>query len=346
MTRRILLFWLLLVSFVFLEAREEDPADPPDSPPESRVFPVSLLLEAAEAAGDGGALWNPGWPPEMPPDAFRLQGRGEALLLSAEVSLVPADSPAMAAYRFSRDKEGRVGEFPFLFGRELFQAEFSYNGESLVESVLLTGPGETDSLDLEVLEWEDSRPSLIRVLWGEDYSFIRIQRKPGGILEAWYDAEGQIFGAYDFTLAPQAGGDRIVSYRLRGKDGEESCDYDSRGFVTGISGHLGNFSVVYYLEDLPRYWDYRPAASDQEDAGALAPGAYSLRWDVKTSLLHGLAGQAGEGADSVDCRYEYTLDEAGNWIERREIRMIRRLGLLLPSPGPIIRRVLEYGGEE
>jgi hypothetical protein len=264
-----------------------------------------------------------------------------------EVSIAQAGSPAQAAYRFSRDREGRVGEFPFFLDREFFQAEFSYNEDSLITAVLLKGPGEADPLNLDVLEWEVSRPSLIRVLWGETYSFVSIQRKPGGILEAWYDAEGQLFEACDFTTAPQAGRERIVSYDLRGKGGEKRYYYDSRGLVTGISGPLGNFSVLYYLEDLPLYRDYRPASSGQDDdTDVPASGAYSLSWDEKTFLLLGLSGTPGEGTDSVDSRYAYTLDQKGNWIERRETRMIRRLGLLVPSAGMTIKRDLEYYEEE
>jgi hypothetical protein len=341
MVRRILLFVVFLVPCAFAEDREEDAPEPP----ELQSFPVSLLLEAVETAGGGGPLWRPDWPPEIPPDAFSPRGRGGAL--SVEVSIVPADSPVQAVYRFSRDRQGRVGEFPFLLNRELFQAELSYNQDSLVSAVLLKGPGETEPLHLEVLEREASRPSLIRVLWGEAYSFVFIQKKPGGILEAWYDGEGQLFEAYDFTAALQAGGERIASSRLRGKGEEENYYYDSRGLITGISGSSGDFSVLYYLDDLPRYRDYYPAPSLRKDGEFFALGAYSLSWDEKTFLLLGLSAEApGAGTEPVDCRYDYILDEKGSWIERREIRMIRRLGLLVPSPGSLIKRVLEYEDEE
>ncbi|MDR2070391.1 MAG: hypothetical protein LBP81_03100 [Treponema sp.] len=337
MIRRILLFFAFLVSFAPAKAQEEDPPETP----EHATFPVSLLLETAETAGGAEPLWRPDWPMELPPDLFRGRGGGSPFL-SVEAAILPAGSEAQRVYRFARDREGRVREFPFLLGRVFFQAEFSYNDESLAAAIVLKGPGEADLLDLEVLEWEDSRPSLIRVLQGESYAFVFIQRKAGGILEAWYDTEGRLLEAYDFTLAPQAGGDRIVSCRLRGNGGEERYDYDGRGFVTGISGSPGDFSVLYYLEDLPRYREYRPAASGEEDPGAPAPGVYSLRWDEKAFLLSLSGIASGKDADPVDCRYEYTLDEGGNWIERREIRMIRGLGLLIPSPGVTIRRILEY----
>jgi hypothetical protein len=339
MVRRILLFLALLVPCAFAEDREENAPEPP----ELQSFPLSLLLEAAETAG-GGPLWRPDWPPEIPPDAFRPRGRGGAL--SAEVSIAPADSPVQTVYRFSRDRQGRVGEFPFLLNRELFQAELSYNQDSLLSAVILKGPEETEPLHLEVLEREASRPSLIRVSWGETYSFVFIQKKPGGIIEAWYDEEGRLFEAYDFTAALQAGGERIVSVKLRGKGGEENYHYDSRGLITGISGSSGDFSVLYYLEDIPLYWDYYPAPSLRDGGKFPGSGAYSLNWDEKTCLLLGLSAKAPEDdAEQVDCRYDYILDEKGSWIERREIRLIRRLGLLVPAPGILIKRVLEYEDE-
>jgi hypothetical protein len=275
---------------------------------------------------------------EFPPDAFRLRGRGVPLL-SVEVLILPVDVSNQRTYRFSRDGEGRVREFPFLLGPEILQAELSYHGESLAAAALLRGAGGTELLNFEVLEREDSRPFLIRVSRDGTYFFVFIQKKPGGILEAWYDEEGLLLEAYDYAAAPHAGGERIVSYGLRARGGEERRYYDSRGLVTGVSGPGGDFSVLYYLEDLPLYWDCRPAASPG--------GAYSFRWDEKTSLLLGVSGEAaGEDQDSVDFRYDYALDEQGGWIERREIRLIRRLGLLTPSPGTTVKRVLKYGEEE
>jgi hypothetical protein len=356
----------LLVPLALGEAQEEAPSGESGAP---GIFPVSLLLEAAETA----ALWQPDWP--LPPDAFRPQNR-EAPFLGAEVSISAPDGSgeAPAVYRFVRDGEGRVRECPFLLEGEPVQAEFSYNSEFLAAAITLRHLAEGEdpegaSLELEVLRWEASRPSLIRVLAGGTYSFVFIQRKAAGILETWHDTEGRLLGAYDFTLAPQAGGERIVSSRLRGSGGGEGERryYDSRGLVTGISGPHGNFAVLYYLDDLPRYWDYRPAPPEQEapsDGEAPsegeappAPAAWSLDWDEKTFLLMGLSSSPpfaaeeeapGEAAAAlpVDCRYEYTLDERGNWIERREIRMIRTLDLLVPSRGVTIRRNLEYGEEE
>jgi ABC-type taurine transport system ATPase subunit len=48
----------------------------------------------------------------------------------------------------------------------------------------------------------------------------------------------------------------------------------------------------------------------------------------------------GEG--DVNFIYEYDFDERGNWIERREIRMIRSMGHFISTQGTVFRRILEY----
>jgi hypothetical protein len=345
MSRRVFLVWAFLVFSAFAAytggAQETER-------PGGETFPAALLFEAAESAVAGEPLWRPGWPPELPPDAFRARG---PFLLSAE--LVTGE----AAYRFRRDREGRVREFPFLLGRELLQAELSYGDEGpLVAGVRLYSPlfpeapaGELWSLD--VLENEDARPALIRVSRGGSYSFILLQRGNGRIVETWYDEAGELLALYDFTLMSS----RLVSCTMRREEGgqEERYFYDSRGLVTGVSGPRGEFSVLYYLEDLPRYWEYTPAAASPEPPqsavsdgeGAAGPdnaGRYAFQWDEKGFLVRLLGRAEGEDHDSIDSRYEYTLDEKGNWIERREINMIRRLGRLVPVEGALLTRNLEY----
>ncbi|MCL2320427.1 MAG: hypothetical protein FWC45_10105, partial [Treponema sp.] len=114
---------------------------------------------------------------------------------------------------------------------------------------------------------------------------------------------------------------------------------------TGIAGPGGLFGVLYYREDLPRYWERLPrtgmAGGTKDREGA---GNFSLQWDEEGSLVRISYRTASPGTfeSPVEYRYDYTLDERGNWIERREIRMIRRLGLLVPLPGITFTRVLEY----
>jgi hypothetical protein len=88
--------------------------------------------------------------------------------------------------------------------------------------------------------------------------------------------------------------------------------------------------------------DPEPPAADPEAAGLEQARAYVFQWDEKGFLVRLLGRAGGEAQDSIDSRYEYTLDEKGNWIERREINMIRRLGLLVPVQGAALKRNLEY----
>jgi hypothetical protein len=93
--------------------------------------------------------------------------------------------------------------------------------------------------------------------------------------------------------------------------------------------------VHFYREDLPRYWERRPVSEADE------AGNFSLQWDEANFLVR-IRGEPENSGSFVDYRYEYELDEKGNWIERRETRMIRAFDLLVPSPGITIKRVLEY----
>jgi hypothetical protein len=312
------------------------------------TFSAALLLKTAEAAG--GALWRPDWPPELPPDAFRALRPGEGpVFLSAELLF---DS---VVYRFSREQDGRVKELPFLLKGELIQAKFFYNDDSLITRVVLESagsgegdPGDIHSWVLEVLEYEDSRPSFLMVSRAGAYSFVLLKRTEGEILEAWYDPEAEILAVHEYTLRDRAA--QILSFSRDAPDAagsDERYYFDSRGLLTGISGSSGEFSVLYYLEDLPRYWEYRPAAAPgAEEADAVPKGGrYSFQWDEK-GLLVRLTGTIGEDGEPLDRRYEYTLDERGNWIERREIRMVPYMDLLAPLQGPVIKRNLVYGNDE
>jgi hypothetical protein len=269
MYRRILFLLVLFFPLAFAGAGGQDlPGEAGETDSAGyETFSAALLLKTAEAAG--GALWRPDWPPELPPDAFRALRPGEGpVLLSAELLF------GSAVYRFSRERDGRVKELPFLLNGELIQAKFSYNDDSLITGLVLESAGsgegaprDTELRDinpwiLEVLEYEDSRPSFLRVSRAEVYSFVLLKWRDRGILETWYDEEGGALAVYDFKL--REGGD-ISSLKTRrdGSDlqpsdlqsGEDETwyHYDSRGLLTGISGSSGDFSVLYYLEDLPRY---------------------------------------------------------------------------------------------
>jgi len=289
-----------------------------------------LVLEAAEFAGTG--TWRPDWPLELPPDAFTVAtGEISGITLEGEDWLLT----------FRYDSNGKLLEFPFMLNNRMTQVKLDRDKKPT--EMTLTFPSAEEPWKLEFLEYHDSNPEgfphLVRGLRGNVWYFIYISWGINEITEIWYNEQGNLLEAYRFSVA-NVGQNRRIRAILDFKDLDNSsgtgCYYDSWGFVTEIFGPGGVYKVLNYREALPRYWERRPAQGDTGGAGE-----FYMQWDVNGFLVR-MTERAGESNDPVDFRYEYTLDERGNWIERREIQMFRQFGLLVPSPGTIFKRVLEY----
>jgi len=234
---------------------------------------------------------------------------------------------------------------------EIAQAALVYNELSEIQEIAITFPSGDDPWNLEFLEYRNTFPYLVRACCGDGTSdtgvwyFIYFSWGVSEILETWYDENGKAVGIYGFTLAEVGRKPRIrvvKAYSAESDDSDTELFYDSRGLVTGVSGPTGVFNVLYFRDDSPRYWEYRPVAKDAgDDSETLIVGNFTLQWD-EMGLLRRLSGEDESNNQLLDCRYEYTLDEMGNWIERRETRRIRDLGFLVPAPGNTISRILEY----
>jgi len=338
-TRRFLC--LLCLSF-FLSTLHAQSSNA-DNQADNYIFPLALVLEWAEYAS---GLWKPDWPLEIPPDAFKVQ--------SGEISACEIVSDDFTI-DFKIDEAGRAEIFPLMLNGEIAQAALVYNDLSEIQEIAITFPSGDNPWDLEFLEYRNSFPYLVRAYSGGaegaagSWYFIYYSWGIREILETWYDETGKALGVYGFTLAEV--GKKLRIWTIKDYSAPTSADsdtdlfYDSRGLVTGISGQAGSFNVLFFREDSPRYWERLPtedsAAGDNTTGGNLVTsGKFTLQWD-EAGLLRRLSGEDDKG-QLLDCRYEYTLDEMGNWIERQETRRIRDLGLLVPAPGTTIRRILEY----
>jgi hypothetical protein len=231
--------------------------------------------------------------------------------------------------------EGRVEEFPIMLNGVMAQAGVSYSRGSEILGISLTFTpmgAEEESAEpakFEVLEYMDSYPSMVRCSRGDAWYFISLSRGGDGIIETWYDEEGKYIGAYGYTFGKIGNDSRIRFCRdYSNPEGVTEYHYDSRLLVTESLGPGGVYKVLFYRDDLPRYWEYRPNGE--------TGGKYTLQWDEQGLLLQ----ITGDG--EIYRRYEYTLDGKGNWIERQEFRMTRQSELWVPVPGAAIRRVLEY----
>ena len=304
-----------------------------------RIFPLARLFEDAEYAGDSRGAWQPDWPPELPPDSFRIIS-GKAVRITVEgedYSLV-----------YSRGPDGLVEEFPVALNGVMCRAGIVRDGAKIRElEIAFPEHDGGENWNFEVIEYDDPFPSLVRGSRGVNWYFIFLARGGNEIRETWYDMDGVFLGAYGYSLMEIGDKRRIHLVRdLADPSGAVLTErhYDSRGFLTDSLGFEGVYKALYFREDLPRYWEYRPgqaALSDLPETGA----KYTLQWDEAAFLVR-MTGEDVSGAAFSDSRYEYTLDSGGNWIERREIRMERHSGLLAPARGTVLSRVLEYGKPE
>ena len=287
------------------------------------IFPLALVLEGALHAGDAGA-WRPDWPFELPPDAFTV--------LAGEISRARIVGEGYTL-NLAFNSDGRVEEFPFMLNGRMTQVSLAYNDAMEIRELTIAFHStEEDPWFIEFLEHRDSFPVLARGFRMNAWYFIYITWGLDEILETWYDVEGNLLGIYSFLLANIGQDRRIrVVQDFSAPDGNIEFHFDSRGLLTDISGTNGFFRALYFREDLPRFWERRPVAGD-----SLGAGNFSLQWDVNGVLLR------ITGGPQINFQYEYTFDERGNWIERREIRMIRSLGHFVPTQGTVFRRVLEY----
>ncbi|MDR2110138.1 MAG: hypothetical protein LBP32_02400 [Spirochaetaceae bacterium] len=323
-------------------AQEADPGEagtfPPPGPAASAVLSadcsVSSLLDAA-----GDLSWRPHWPPETPPDAFTLPGGAVSLTLEMEAG----------EYRVRGD-DGAPAEFPVYFeGRWCPGTLIADPGG---------GPGElrvAAEVPLEIVFLQHdtgARPLLARVTRGDTVCFTALRCGSGGISETWYDRDGNALAFMDSRFDPGEPVRRRTFLDFStGLEELSRRDYDGAGNITEISSPGGNFSALYDGRGRPRYWERRIPAAAEGSGGSAVSGegtgeireSYTLQWDQGGFLVR-ITGTSGE--EPVDYRYEYTLDERGNWTERREIRMIRRFGLLTPVPGPAVKRIIEYGPDE
>lgn len=325
--------------------------------PDISRLSIRGLLRAARGQD---LLWRPDSPLDMPPDLFSLTQPDSAGTRSPSAGNVRSIS-----VRFADDGDAGLtipvsavwGDGPYLncfpvflsgaTGPEGFfqaQAEFDAAGGLRI----IRGFGE--DFTAEFLE-----ESLVRVKAADSYYFVLLENGPQGAGETWYDPAGK---ALFIVITEHPFGESLrISFQDEAAETppvETGYYYDSTGALTGISSPGGEWSALYDALGRPRYWERRPSAAAETSSvpaagGQTAPGGpgespgnYTFQWDERGLLVRFYGGPAGETENGIDCRYEYTLDERGNWIERREIRMIPRSGRLIPVPGRTLRRCISY----
>ena len=304
------------------------------------------LLPLIEAACNGELRWRPDWPGHFPPDAFILSGETpSAPRRSVVMVLDDGDEP----YRFSRDRSGRLGEFPFFAPNAVLRVSAGYGPSGGLARMSVTAPaarGEAAGDENPETRWEIEFPPdffpyggaspggvfpPLRVSQEEEVFFVFLFESPLFLSETWYDGEGELLAYFKATVYRENGFWRIRALQTWDGQGPRSADYffDSGGNITGVRSPEGNFQALY-RDGRPRYWERRPPDGD---SGETAPPArFSLQWD-EPGLLRVLKPETPAGEEApVEYRYEYRRDDAGNWISRQDIAIINRFGVFAPRP--------------
>ena len=326
------LLFLLAFSASALHAQSGGNARSESGVAPSGIFPFALLLQAAESAASAAGIWQPHWPAALPPDAFRvLHGEVARITLEGEGGLLA----------FSYSAEGRVQEFPFMLNGSMAQVRLNFRDGEIREMTLHFPPNE-ESWELELLETQGIHqgrafPTLVRAFIGNTWYFVTLSRWARGITETWFDVEGTALGGHVFYLTEHAENQKIRAIRCLGTDNNPILEYyyDSWGLLTRVSRPGGVYTVLHYRDALPRYWERRNAGEDA--------GLFYFQWDANGFLVRMVrTGAAESEGRPVEYRFEYTIDERGNWIQRQEIQMFRHADLLFPSQGSVVRRSVEY----
>jgi hypothetical protein len=334
MFRKLISLGLILFPLLALHAQDEP--SPPDSPPELTPavspFPLTLLLESVR---DGGLPWRPDWPLFFPPDGFTLSS-GKALAITLRFD-------GDREYRVSWDR-GLLTAFPFFLEEKTVQVRVIYRSPGEPQKFILEG--EPDTV-VEILEYRRDLPCLARISMEEGVCFAVLGYGVHEMSETWYreppaGADGTQalpFDALAFYVSGFTGeGKNLVFIHKSSEEGKEETlyHYDSQSRMSALLSPRGSSGALYYREGLPRYWNR-------------AGETLALQWDER-GLLVNLRAETGDPEQGEvspqDIRYEYTLDWKGNWTERREIRWVRRFGVLFPAPGLTVRRTIVYAPDE
>jgi hypothetical protein len=347
----------------FLYSRESAKPPEPGTETENALddsglasLPVIALFDAAS----GKSLdWRPDWPLFMPPDLFHAAGA--SLITVTIIPGVPngkedsgkpadeavktgsADAGQEQAEEISYSAEWNAGvpvRFPVFTGSAFIQGKAEY-AASGVSRIML---GDAPDLDVEILDRDgENRPVLVRLFMNGEYFFSTLEYEGGGITETRYDSAGFPLRVISSGILGET---FSMQYSLANGDGRTGANaaaearklfFNAQGHISGIETPEGNWYALYEWRGLPRYVEWKSAVSDENVPEETAN--YSFQWDENSRLVR-LTGKIPQGRS--DSRYEYRLDERGNWIERREIRMMNLAGRLFPVSGSVIMRELRY----
>jgi hypothetical protein len=327
----------------FLDAQE-------DASDTSSGHPADLSITALVETAKGRLLgWRPDWPLSVPPDLFyAVPGSAVAVITVAfeapkerfaeQAGGESAESGNAGKENAGRERDeevapgvvsvewrnGRLARFPVFHNSSFIQAAANYNASGVLDGISAEG------LEMTFLRFdEEARPLIARIRTENGYFFAALEYRPDGVTETWYDENG----LPQSVLSIGKSGESVrIRYGENGAEAEaRQFFFNSYGSVSEIRTPEGTWSAQYERRGFPRYLERKPKTGLER---------YRFQWDEAGRLTRLSGVRDGSAADS---RFEYILDDRGNWILRREITMTNRSGRLFPGPGAVIRRRIQYG---
>lgn len=364
-------FVLLLAVSSFLAAQDSAVQD---SAAQAQP-PADLSVTALAGAADGLFLaWRPDWPLSVPPDLFyTLPGSGAAGITvsfeepkenfaeqaegeGAEENGTEGSRPAGSAVAGSAAEgnstersaagdavisaewqNGRLVRFPVFRDSSFTQAASEYDASGILTGI--TG----DGFEMAIVESdEEGRPAIVRIRTGDGYFFAAVEYVPGRVTETWYDENGSPQRVLLYMYTGETGDSVRINYGENVAEAEaRKFFFNSYGLLSEISSRAGTWSAQYERRGFPRYLERNLGNGIER---------YSFQWDEAGRLTR-LSARVRDSSDQnsgshvqeAGSRFEYDLDDRGNWIVRREIRMTNLSGRLFPGPGAVVRRRIQYG---
>jgi hypothetical protein len=306
--------------------------------------PAGLSVTALVEAAEGLSLdWRPDWPLSAPPDLFYTLPESGAAGITvtfeppengfAEQEPAAGESVAgetvageIAGVEISAEwQNGRLVRFPVFRDSSFIQAKAEYDASGTLTGI--TG----EDLEMAILAYDEGgRPVTVRIKTEGAYFFAAVEYVPDRITETWYDENGS---PRNVLYAGKTGDSVSITYGENGAEAETTkFFFNSYGSVSEIRSPEGSWSARYERRGFPRYLERNLGNG---------PERYSFQWDEAGRLTR-LSGLTEDGR-SADSRFEYDLDDRGNWIVRRELTMTNISGRLFPGPGAVVKRRIQYG---
>jgi hypothetical protein len=312
----------------------------------------------------GEISWRPDWPVEAPPDLFAVSAEARSVTVTLEFPAAAdqvnsggagssdsantadtsntADSPEPAnrlEYILTRNKDGRLTDFPFFMDGGFFQTGVSYDERGRIAGLTVFAQV---LWRIEFLEYDDETglPVLARLNAGSagaanadagvnaagtgapdaavpddagsggGWFFAALEYRGVSVSEAWYDPAGTGLAVYNYRYDTRDGKKRLAGSVdfLAGKSRTEEYHYDSWGNLTGIGGV---YSAVY-RENRPQYWRRpfppTPASEDAATESAVAGNA-TVGNAAAGDALSGIAATEGVSSGEIPWRFIFQWDE-------------------------------------